>query len=480
MQVTLPQAEVICVYGLPDPELYRDLKEWLNENQDSYVIFLEEDEHSLLHFPIEHERIRVCYSENEAALKKLAWEFVFLKFEYLDTPGNSLKNPEKMKKLFAKLSFFQEGIHLVASDFKEKGIDRLHNYLHNAELMERAFLGQALFGKFRGVPALICGAGPSLEKEIPFLKQWQDRALIFAGGTTLSSLSALGVKPHFAGQIDPHVPSKRHFLFDTKEIPVFFQNRTHPRLLKESEKLLWIPGSENDLLEEEAFDGGWNVSTFLTSIAYHLGCNPIILVGVDLAQTKEKTYAGNLERPEEGELIALEEEGLYTRRDWLFAADWLMQFAKKHPEIEWINTSFEGLSIAGFERKSLQNLPLQPISDLPSVIEKAMTSLPKKSIDLAEIKKLKESFGRVGDLCSRILEIMEQLFPHSPEKNGEYALLQREIENEIAFEKFILPVWEIWKPVFARQMPKEIPPAFGIELNQWLFMQGICDDARKI
>lgn len=480
MQITLPKAEVVCVYGLPDPELYADLQEWLNENQDSYVVFLEEDEYSLLHFPIEHERIRVCCPESDESLKKIAWEFVFLKFDYLDIPGNSSKDPSKMKKLFARMNFFQEGIHLVASDFQEKGIDKLRNYLLNAELMEKALLGKGLFGKFRGIPALICGAGASLEKEIPFLEKWRDRALIFAGGTTLSSLFTFGVKPHFAGHIDPHVPSKRHFLYDTKEIPIFFQNRTHPKLLKESGQLLWIPGSENDLLEEEAFDGGWNVSTFLTSIAYHLGCNPIILVGVDLAQTKEKAYAGNLERPEEGELIALEKEGLYTRRDWLFAAEWLMQFAKKHPEIEWINTSFEGVTIEGFEKKPLQSLSLQYSRDLPSLIQEAISSLPKKSVDFTEIKKLKESFGRIGDLCIRILEILEQLFPHSPEKNGEYALLQREVENEMAFEKFILPVWKIWKPVFARQMPKEIPPAFGIELNQWLFIQGICDDARKI
>ncbi len=168
----------------------------------------------------------------------------------------------------------------------------------------------------------------SLEKAAPYLK---NNALLFAGGTALSSLGKYGLTPHFGGLIDPHPPTGRFFQHKSFEIPLFFQSRVSPDLLKQMRgPLLWIPGSQNDLLTEETFDGGWNVSTFLTAIAQKLGCNPIILVGVDLAQRGEKSYAGDFERPEGGELIWVQDD-LYTRRDWLFAADWLADLAAAHP-----------------------------------------------------------------------------------------------------------------------------------------------------
>ncbi len=97
-----------------------------------------------------------------------------------------------------------------------------------------------------------------------------------------------------------------------------------------------------------------------------------------------------------------------------------------------------------------------------------------------DVKELKGSFARVGELCGEMLELLEKLFPNTPEKNGDYALLEHAIAKEIAYIKFLKPVWDIWKHVFIRQIPKEIPAEYGIGLNQWLFIQGICNDARKI
>ncbi|MBS0629919.1 MAG: motility associated factor glycosyltransferase family protein [Verrucomicrobia bacterium] len=471
MQVTTPVADVICLYGLPNHELYLELREWLDEKPDRFLVILEDDERVLIGHQSGHDRILLCYADSDEALKKIAWELVFLQFDFLKTPGNSSKNPEKMETIFAKMAFFQQGIHLVASDFQNRGLDLLENLVANNPRLEKAKKGEELFGSFEGVPAIICGAGVSLEKAAPYLK---NNALLFAGGTALSSLGKLGISPHFGGLIDPHPPSSRYFQHKSFDVPLFFQTRVHPDLLKQMRgPLLWMPGSQNDLLTEEAFDGGWNVSTFLTAIALKLGCNPIILVGVDLAQRGEKSYAADLERPEGGELIWVRDD-LYTRRDWLFAADWLSDLAKTHPEVEWINCS-DGLEIGGFKKQNISELSFAPLAPFQDKIRALNSSAPK-----LDLKELRCSFERVGELCGEMLELLEKLFPNSPEKNGEYALLEMSIAKEIAYIKFLKPIWDIWKHVFSRQIPKDIPIEYGIGLNQWLFLQGICNDARKI
>lgn len=468
MQVTLPNADVICLYGLPNHELYVDLKDWLDENQNRFLVVLEDDQRAMLSQNSGHDRIRFCYAENDEALKQIAWEFVFLQFDYLKIPGNSTKKAEKMEPFFAKMAFYQQGIHLVASDFQNRGLDLLQNLIANNPLLAKAKRGEELFGQFANVPAIICGAGVSLEKESDYLKQLKDKALIFAGGTALSSLGKLGITPHFGGLIDPHPPTSRFFANNSLDIPLFFQSRCHPELLKRMRgPLLWIPGSQNDFLTEETFDGGWNVSTFLVALAQKMGCNPLILVGVDLAQRGEKAYAGDFDRPEAGELIWVRDD-LYTRRDWLYAADWLSDLAKAHPEVEWINLS-DGLEIDGFKK---QKLTLKKI-DLALQFDHLKATEPH-----VDAKELKNSLARVSILCGEMLELLERLFPNSPETNGEYALLQHSIEKEIAYIKFLQPVWDIWKHVFIRQIPKDIPAEYGIGLNQWLFIKGICDDTR--
>ncbi|MDN3505872.1 MAG: DUF115 domain-containing protein [Simkaniaceae bacterium] len=454
--VELPECDVLCVYGPPNSEVVA----WLDENPERYVVVISEGE-----IAPSHVRMRSVSIQDEESLKKVAWEFVFLKFSYLGDHG-----------AFAKMQYFQEGVQLVASDYKERGLDLLANFMQNSELFDRARDGKDLFGSFSNVPAIICGAGPSLEEQIPYLRSLKDRALLFAGGTTLSSLSQFSIRPHFGGLVDPHPPVERLFAQQAHEVPLFFQARAHPTLLKQMQgPLLKIPGSDNDFFESDSFDAGWNVTTFLVALATHLGCSPIILVGVDLAQREEKCYAGDLNRTEGGELIEVE-EGLSTRRDWLFAANWLSEFAKKHPEVEWVNAS-DGLNIEGIEKKQLSDISFERENDLTSMIHGRIQGMEQGVFPDFQSEALKASFQNVGKLCEQMLLLLEKIFPEPPEKNGEYILLELELEKEMAMGAFLKPVWDRWKYVFMRQISNEIPEAYGIGLNQWLFIKGICDDA---
>lgn len=476
--VSLSMADVLCVYGIPNSALSQELIEWVNENEGRYVAVIEDVESDMLSFSSPHDRIKV-YGASPGAFTKIAWEYVFLSFDCSERLGNEKKSMDVAKELFSKLCFYQDEAMLIASDYKERGIDIFQNILRNSLLFPKSYDGKAFFGKFSQVPAIICGAGTSLDRAIDELNDLGNKALIFAGGSALAALSKLGVQPHFGGIIDPHPPQERMFSQMVCETPLLYQSRAHPSILPMFQgPLLQVAGSGNDFFQTDIFEGGWNVSTFLTALACHMGCSPIILVGVDLAQEKDAPYAGDLDRSEGGELIPLE-NGRYTRRDWLFAADWFAKFAKNHPEVEWINAS-RGLEINGFEKRAIGDILLKRHYDLSSMIHTLISEIPMGVQKNFSQDAIRQSLYRVGELCERIVALLGDIFPTPPEKNGQYALLQLEIEKEPAFTAFLEPVWKVWKYVIARQIardfPKEIPMEYGLGLNQWLFMKGICDE----
>lgn len=451
-------ADVVCLSKTPiDKKWLR----FLEEDEGRFLVVLTEEKG-----PLPHERVRYVSPGDEQALKKVCWELVFLTFDY--EPASD--------PAFEKLKYLQKGIHLVASSYQERGLDLLSNFMQNAPHLERAKCGASFFGSFQNVPAIICGAGPSLEVAAPYLRTLKEKALFFGGGSSLGTLQKMGLTPHFGAMIDPYPPEERLKQITPFETPTFFQTRAHPKMVEKGEgPLLWMGGSSLDLFDEEKFDGGWNVSTFLTAIACHLGCDPIILVGVDLAQTKERAYAGGLERSEGGELIEVG-DGLYSRPDWILAAEWLNSFAKKHPEVSWYSAS-NGLELKGFSKTPIHTLSFEEEADLQGLVHSILQK-EGPAANVLDPKKLRESLSRTSSIIGQLLRLIESLFPNPFEKDGEYIQLKLELDRELAYSRFVSPIWEVWKHVFARNMVGE--PTVGLELNKWLFIKGICDDAREI
>ena len=77
------------------------------------------------------------------------------------------------------------------------------NYEANRALISRSPGVSQLFGKFGDVPAVIAGAGPSLEKNIHLLNNVQNRAAIIAVDTVLMPLLSAGVSPTVTVMLDP-------------------------------------------------------------------------------------------------------------------------------------------------------------------------------------------------------------------------------------------------------------------------------------
>ncbi len=158
-----------------------------------------------------------------------------------------------------------------------------------------------------GMPAVVVSAGPSLERNIDVLAQpgVRDRVVIIAVQTVLKTLLARGIRPHFVCALDHHEISTRFYEGLTKDdvegVTLVVEPKANAAILD-----AW-PGAirslGNDLLDlvmdrsgiemspKGEFAPGATVSHLCYYLARHLGCDPVLLCGQDLAFTDGQYYA---------------------------------------------------------------------------------------------------------------------------------------------------------------------------------------------
>ncbi|EJB4699578.1 motility associated factor glycosyltransferase family protein, partial [Campylobacter jejuni] len=143
--------------------------------------------------------------------------------------------------------------------------------------------------------AIVVSAGPSLAKQLPLLKAYQDKAVIFCADGALSMLEKEGIIPDYVLNID------------FEDLPLrFFQNKenktslnvlscaTHPNVVHSLKaencmivlrnKALYQRFNLNDF---GYIDTGTHVSHFSYTLALALGFKNIIMIGQDLAFDEE-------------------------------------------------------------------------------------------------------------------------------------------------------------------------------------------------
>ncbi len=478
--------KVLFCYGL-DFTIYQKFEQWLKE--DRFLIFLEDEvswikkskRHKLAEKVQKHPNVRICFIENPfqriPTLKKMLWEFVFSPAEIFSCKNSS--DFQDIKKHFTEL---KEGIHFTASEYSDFGLAVMKNFYQNLDLFSDFKKYKDLKNQFSQIPAIILGAGPSLEKNQETLKTLQSHALFFAGGTALNSLAYHGIKPHFAASIDKEAPYQTFKHADIFNVPFFFQPRISNENLKiiSSQKIL-VPDSSCFALEnwiareldlyQGSIDSGWNVATFLIQIAVYLGCNPIVFVGMDLAKSKEDVlYSKGTGVCQKKEIPFVKTKDLnnqevYTQRDWLLARDWICNFTSNQ-DIYFLNAS-EGLDFG----KNVKNQKLHAIDwkknyDLDAYVYQILKNCPdyflrdeKKTSVLREVEK---SIRMTSFLIEEKLIELEDAY----NENKAVELSWDEFVEEIFHEMHLHPLWGIFSSFF-----KKGEKGIGAQLHQLLFFQ---------
>lgn len=484
---SLEGIDVLIVYGVGNGALYHSLSSWLQKEEQHYLIFVEEEEtafYNAQQLPLAQDsKVRLFFARGEEIFSKISWEFVFLRFGYASSEKNGLS-------FFSQLEEFHRRVDLLASDCQDMGVKVLSNAFSNLKHLPTSRLFHSLENRFAKIPVIVCGAGPSLNRAIPFLEQWKDRALIVAAGTAVQALSKRGISPHFCAHICPHPSSSSFLKQDCFEQPFFYQGRASSSILDRVHgPKIWIPDSGSYPLEgwmaaecgvfSEPLDSGWTVSNAACAIAVHLGCDPIICVGMDFSCGPDVIYASEIPgEKNRQELIELEKGVLYSKKDWLASAEWMGEFAKKHPEHRWINASEGGIDLTGFEKLSLEELRsevLKNCSDIGALSQVGIGNAPISAVSIEKVGQVQEkvaaSFGQCGQLCDQLLKIWEKHFPGSPLEKGEYVALDVELEQEICYRYVLEPLWNVWKQPILRSNAHPL----GQHLHRLIFFKQVIE-----
>lgn len=501
--LSLKGYKLLYVYGIGLGAYYIPLKKWLNEAPENHVVFIEDDLEVVDDFFrtdlatefLTDEQATLCFiphlEDPEGVLDALYWSFVLTPFMITALKSYGVHKSKAYEKLAYQLSYSTTMKNALLEEYLHYGVAFFKNFYPNILQLHNSRSGNSLFGKFQGIPAIICGAGPSLGKQLSSLNALKDKALIFAGGSSLNALILKGVIPHFGAGIDPN-PTQLLRLKSSQAqgVPFFYRSRMMSEAFDNilGERLYIAGAGGYDVaeyyekhfgLEAEFLDEGHNVVNFCTEIAQHLGCSPIIYVGMDLAFTGMQAYSEGIE---ENVNVSLEDlsksqdqeyRGIlrtdvygrptYTLWKWIAEADWLSNFAKAHPECKLINSTEGGI---GFP--DVPNIPLQEAVKTYLPKDFSLQEMVKNGIDEALIpqvtqeslfkitKELKTSLQNcIREMTVLIQELeLEKAKPDTEGalQSGRAALAESDLYEEPAY-KYIL---DLFHQVFARVQNKKV------------------------
>ncbi|MFQ5431294.1 MAG: motility associated factor glycosyltransferase family protein, partial [Nitrospinota bacterium] len=158
-----------------------------------------------------------------------------------------------------------------------------------------------LFGKMKGIPAVIVAAGPSLDKNCRWLKRAEKSVVIICVDTALKTLKRFGVRPHFVVSLDAKPENYTHMQgVDSTGYTLIANPITFPLILSEHTADILMTSYTEPLVKWlERYTGGLgenvtggSVATSAFDFAHRLGCSPIILTGQDLAYSGQRTHSG--------------------------------------------------------------------------------------------------------------------------------------------------------------------------------------------
>lgn len=263
--------------------------------------------------------------------------------------------------------------------------------------------------KFSGRAGFIVSAGPSLDKNILFLKKIRDRAVLIAVDTALKPLLKRGIQPHFTISADPSYKNYLHLQGTDEEMKYFLlaESALSNQVYKEFGPHIFCTTLGKPIfkmIEESVGEVGeiaaWgSVISLAVNFAIYTGLSPITFLGQDFAfsqmrnhcrgtsweekwleqtqdldqlQRKEKKSIGGIKK-------SIETQDIYgnktiTSDKLVLYRNYLEKLLVSHPEIEFINATEGGI------------LNIIPRQNIHQVLRKFVYS--KDPLDFSSLFKL--------------------------------------------------------------------------------------------
>lgn len=492
LNLPLENLDIVYVYGLSDGHPFLEVEEWLEAVSGRQLIFLEDDLYAL------HRLSALPWGQRMLAHPQVHLKFLHYPQDWVlelcakQFPSEriAVATLKKKTKRFQsiKLSLLRKTVLWNSLTSESLSGHLLHrNIFANFKRLPQSFYVNPAKDAFKGQPAVICGAGPSLSGFIEDLRKLQDKAVIIGCGSALSALSYFKLRPHIGVAIDPNAREKECLQGCTfRDLPLIYGNRLYPEVFelfdgpygylrsptgspleKAIEEELGLTESDIGLdLGREAL----SVTTLALSLACFWGCSPIILAGVDLAYSGDDHYAKGVpvhltrhrEETRAGEqLIYRKGEGgkrVATLVKWVMEQQTIDAYTKLYPETTFLNATGKGLGFPSIPHQ-IPTLASTKI-DLTN-----LTAHPTK-VSVNQLNEILQGFKESFERCLIFAKNLQQ----EVEGSGKSILYEEDLIQEKAYKLTLGPALEALERIFVLNI--EIP----FSRHKWKFLQEIIEE----
>ncbi|OPY58779.1 MAG: hypothetical protein A4E55_00653 [Pelotomaculum sp. PtaU1.Bin035] len=386
------------------------------------------------------------------------------------------KNQWVMKQIAQRL---RNTVYAMGNSLDDMFVGFRNNYLNIEAFMKSNGIDE-IKDVYKDFPAIIVASGPSLDKNIHHLKDAYGKAVIISCDASLRACEKLGIKPDAVASIERDEPTYTYYYKDRKidkDIVLVGPGVLWPKIFEEyMGKTIIIPktyeGNEEwwySFFKNLSYiNQGQSSATVAFAVAKAAGCNPIILIGQDLAFTDGKIHSDQAHTEYEGENNDSRADDIYledyqgnllrSNRVYRLFRDWYEYQITMHPDLEVIDATEGGAYIHGsvimtleeaiekYCTKPLERRLVTYLADMVVTDEDKLKTYEAiiQSID-EEIKKLKNIKKKSIHHYKRLLEIEKKLLKQCNSEQLERIVLKMQagdkIIQDILYEKKAIGVF---------------------------------------
>lgn len=231
-------------------------------------------------------------------------------FKFLQAAQKAAAPCYRLKPIVeANAGWFAELTELLARNTQKDEINKntlkkfgtlwLKNLCKNMSLLETSPGITALEQVFRGCPALVIAAGPSLTEALAYIASSKPPAVIIATDTALKACLRAGIHPDFVLLFDPQYWNFLHIAGAYAPHTILVTDITvYPPAVRKKFKALFLTSPayplgkfiESRLENKGHLEAGGSVATTAWDFARFLGASEIIVLGLDLGFPERRTH----------------------------------------------------------------------------------------------------------------------------------------------------------------------------------------------
>jgi len=474
--------QTLFVYGLGQGYEYLALKSWLAKDKERRVIFLEDDLEAMSQFlhtkeaikQINDSQVYIYFIEN---IESKIFEHIAQTHakQYVEVIASWHYNQSKQEKF---LAIKKTLLRLVFYSFASSSTQMRSSLILSQSLsVYKNILSFSHVNKmketFKGIPAIVCGAGPTLGECYEVLRQVKGRALIITAGTASTLVSNQGITPDINVFVDPNFDEYDHLkpsnCFETVNFCIshlhddvyklmngcwgYLQTQFNFRFNLWFEKCLEIKAER---FGDEISVHAHSVSFVALSVAYFLGCGPILLCGVDLGYVDSYRYPKGLNMTE-NELSIMAKRAPTTDRlmrpmeskvMWVAEQQGLAEQARSMKDILVYTCSEKSAFVEGVDHLSIEDFQAKYLHrqiDLSSFLFQLMQETRFNESQAQKLKPAIETLRKDMIVAqTHIQQIVQEIKKLKiPKENAKIILEKSDLKNTLSYSLFLLKAVDI-------------------------------------